>query len=95
MEKHYSYNVISSCCKQGEPEVDPQQDRGDKKSDLALTSIIQHILALSTQHCLWVAVWKYVFIWFSTFVRFGVISAIISISTTLHIFSAILYIASK
>ena len=24
MEKHHSYNVISSCCKQGEPEVDPQ-----------------------------------------------------------------------
>ena len=31
IEKHHSYNVISACCKQGEPEVDPQQDRGIRK----------------------------------------------------------------
>ena len=40
MELHHSYNVINSCCKQGEPEEDPQQDRGDEKTNiLGLTSI--------------------------------------------------------
>ena len=49
IEKHHSYNVISACCKQGEPEVDPQQDRGDKKQ----TDLNNLILITNWEWTIW------------------------------------------